>query len=346
MKITNEYFGKTGIEKGIQLYTLTNSNGMIVRVTNYGATITSIVTPDKLGNFDDVVLGFDNIDDYITSNSPYMGVVCGRYANRIAKGKFSINGTDYTLAINNGPNALHGGIKGFDKVIWNAEIISHCDEAAVKLSYVSPDGEEGYPGNMQVTVTYILNNQNELLIKYTASTDKTTVVNLTNHSYFNLNGAKENVLKHLMLINANSITEVNDNSIPLGNYYDVTGTGFDLRAAKAIGTDIDKVGGYDHNYILNKPKADELTFAAKVTDPESGRVMEVQTTEPGVQFYSANYLDGSIKGKDGIVYQKHYGFCLETQHFPDSPNQAKFPSTLLKPGETYYQLTIYKFGVE
>lgn len=346
--VKQDFFDKTGVEKGIHLYTLTNSNGMVVKVTNYGAAITSIITPDKNGRFDDVVLGFDNVDDYLTNNGPYLGVICGRYANRIDKGKFSIDGNEYTLAINNGPNSLHGGLKGFDKVIWNSEIIHNCEEAAVKMSYLSPDGEEGYPGNVLVSVTYILNNQNELLIKYTATTDKKTIVNLTNHSYFNLNGCKSNILKHKIQINANYITQVTESSIPTGTYFDVNGTGFDLRAAKEIGTNIETVSpvGFDHNYILNKPKIDELTLASKVVDSDSGRVLEVHTTEPGVQFYTSYFLDGSIKGKNGITYNKYYGLCLETQHFPDSPNHVKFPTTILNVGETYYQLTIFKFGVE
>jgi aldose 1-epimerase len=346
MIIKKDFFGKTGKDKGVYLYTLENQNGMQVKITNFGAAVTSIVTQDKKGKAGHVVLGFDNLEQY-EAGHPYFGVICGRYANRIAKGKFQLDGITYSLPINNGPNSLHGGNKGYDKVIWNSEAIEKANEVGVKLTYFSPDMEEGYPGNMNIEVNYILNNDNELSILYSAKTDKKTVVNLTNHCYFNLAGCNKEIYEQVLYINADKITEVDSDSIPTGKILEVAGTGFDFRKPTKIGGQLKLVpGGIDHNYILNKTKAGELTLASKVYDPESGRTMETYTTEPGVQFYSANYVDGSNTGHDGVVYKKHFALCLETQHFPDSPNKPAFPSTVLNPGEVYTQKTIYKFGVE
>ncbi|MCL5070706.1 MAG: galactose mutarotase [Actinobacteria bacterium] len=346
MGIKKDFFGKSGKEKGVFLYTLENDNGIIIKITNFGAAVTTIITKDRIGKAGHVVLGFDNLEQY-EAGHPFFGVICGRYANRIAKGKFKLDGKEYILAINNAPNSLHGGNKGFDKVIWNSEPIEKSNEVGVKLSYFSPDMEEGYPGNMNVEVTYLLNNSNELTILYSATTEKKTVVNLTNHCYFNLAGCNKEIYNQVLYINADKITEVDNTSIPTGNIPDVAGTGFDFRKPTKIGDQLKLVpGGIDHNYVLNKPKQGELTLASKLYDPESGRTMETYTTEPGIQFYSGNYLDGSNMGHDGTVYKKHFALCLETQHYPDSPNHPDFPNTVLNPRETYTQKTIYKFGVE
>jgi aldose 1-epimerase len=347
MKISKDYFGKSGKDKGIFLYVLENNNGMVVKITNYGAAVTSILTNDKKGKSGQVVLGFDNLEQF-EGNHPFFGVICGRYANRIAKGKFQLDGQTYSLAINNAPNSLHGGNKGFDKVIWDSESIEkNKSEVGVKLAYMSKDMEEGYPGNMKVEVIYTLNNNNELAINYKATTDKKTVVNLTNHSYFNLAGCNKEIYNHILFIDADKITEVDSTSIPTGKLPEVAGTGFDFRKPTKIGDKINLVpGGFDHNFIINKSKAGEYKLASKLYEPESGRTMETYTTEPGVQFYSANYLDGTNTGHDGVVYKKHFAICLETQHFPDSPNHPSFPNTVLSPGETYTQKTVYKFGVE
>jgi aldose 1-epimerase len=340
MSIKKEPFGKTKDGTEVQLYTLSNEKGMQVKITNYGAIITAILTPDKQGKTGDVVLGFDNMDNGY--QSPYFGAAIGRYGNRIAKGKFTLDGQEYTLATNNGENHLHGGNVGFDKVVWAAEEVGG---NGLKLSYLSKDGEEGYPGNLTTTVTYTLTTDNELKIDYTATTDKATPVNLTNHSYFNLAaGAAADALQHVVTIHADRYTVVDASLIPTGELRPVAGSAMDFTKPVAIGARIDQVeGGYDHNYVLNgDPGA--MKLAATVFEPVSGRVMEVRTTEPGVQFYSGNFLNGKITGKGNTVYKKHYGFCLETQHFPDSPNQPSFPSTILRPGETF-KSTSYKFSV-
>jgi aldose 1-epimerase len=345
MKIKKEFFGKSGEQKGIYLFTLENDKGTQIKITNFGACVTSILTADKKGNFGDIVLGFDNIEQYEGDN-PYFGVTCGRYANRIGNAKFAINGKEYHVIANDGKNSLHGGLKGLHKVVWMAGPFENKDEVGVKLVYLSPDMDEGYPGNFLVEVNYILNNKNELIILYSATTDKATVLNLTNHSYFNLNCAKKEIYEHHLTINSEKVTAVDSGLIPTGVYNNVEGTGLDFRTSARIGDMIKKVeNGFDHNFVLHKNNISELSVAAKVVDPESGRIMEVYTTEPGIQFYSGNHLNG-VPGKYGLKYNKHYALCLETQHFPDSPNHKDFPTTLLQPGETYTQKTIYKFGIE
>jgi len=343
MKIKKEHFGKTNDGKNVDLFYLTNKNGTVVKITNYGGIITSIIVPDKNGKFDDIVLGFNTLNKYLKAH-PYFGAIIGRYANRISKAKFFLNGNEYKLATNNGKNHLHGGIKGFDKVLWKAKEIKKENEICLKLSYLSKDGEEGYPGNLSIIVTYSLTNNDELKIDYEAETDKATPINLTNHSYFNLKGAgKSDILSHVLTIYADKYTPVDKGLIPTGELKKVKGTPMDFLKPYAIGLRIKEVkGGYDHNFVLNHKKG-ILSPAARVYEPETGRVIEILTTQPGIQFYSGNFLNGTIKGKNGKQYNKHYGFCLETQHFPDSPNLPNFPSTILKPGEKYSQTTIYKF---
>jgi aldose 1-epimerase len=346
MKINKEFFGKSGKEKGVYLYTLTNDKGTEIKITNFGGIVTSIKTLDKQSKAEDIVLGFDNLEQY-EAGHPYFGAICGRYANRIGNAQFTINGEKYNMVANDGGNTLHGGTKGFDKVIWLSGTIENEKEVGVKLIYFSPNLEEGFPGNMSTEVTYLLNNSNELTILYSAITDKATFVNLTNHCYFNLNACKKEIYDQILTINSEKITEVNSTNIPTGKIENIRGTAFDYNKPTRIGDSITKMkNGYDHNYILNKQKPGELTLAAKVYDPESGRNMEVYTTEPAVQFYSANYLDGTLKGLIGVIYKKHFALCLETQHYPDSPNHPEFPTTLLKPGEIYTQKTICKFGIE
>lgn len=341
MGIKRESFGQTSEGANVDAFVLENANGVKVKVISYGATIVSVEAPDRDGNIADVVMGFDDMVGYQSADNPYFGACCGRYANRIAKGKFSLDGTEYTLALNNGPNALHGGLVGFDKRVWDAEIIGD----AVKMSIVSPDGEEGYPGTLKVELTYSLNDEGELRLDYSAETDKKTVLNLTNHSYFNL-AASGSVHDQVIQINADRYTVVDDDATPSGELRAVAGTEMDLLTPIAIGAKIDAVQGlgYDHNYCINQAAEGELTLAAEVVDPESGRTLECRTTEPGVQFYTANFVD-NVAGKGGTVYNKQEGFCLETQHYPDSPNQPEFPSTELAPEESYTQTTIYKFGV-
>lgn len=335
-----------GTVKGqeVFLFTLENSNGMVVKLTNYGGIVTSVMVPDKQGNSRDVVLGFDSLQGYLEGH-PYFGCIVGRYANRIAKGYFELEGNGYQLARNNGENHLHGGMEGLDKKVWQASEHPSEKEAGVRLEYLSPDGEENYPGNLKVTVVYSLTEDNELKITYTATTDQPTPVNLTHHGYFNLNGQGEgDILGHRLFIDADRYTAVNEHLIPTGILPEVEGTPMDFRLPKLIGKDFSQVaGGYDHNYVLNK--GDEFMVAARLESPESGITMEVLTTQPGMQFYSGNFLDGTLTGKKGKVYHQHYGLCLETQHFPDSPNQPGFPGTILEPGETFSQKTIYKFGV-
>jgi len=352
MKIEKQSFGKTEDGTAVDLYTLTNANGMEIQITNYGATVTSIVVPDKYGNMGDVVLGHDNLDGYV-EKSPYFGCIVGRYGNRIAKGKFTLNGKNYALATNNEPNHLHGGVKGFDKVVWTAKEIKGEDTVGLELTYLSKDGEEGYPGNLSVKVIYTLTNENALRIDYEATTDQPTVCNLTNHTYFNLKDAGASpILDHELMLDADNITPVDATLIPTGKLQPVAGTPFDFKTPTAIGARINaddeqiKFGlGYDHNFVLNGI-AGELRLAGKLMESSIGRVVEVWTTEPGIQFYSGNFLDGTIFGKNNTVYLYRHGLCLETQHYPDSPNQPNFPSTVLNPGEVYQTTTVYKFLVE
>lgn len=343
VSIMKSSFGKTG-NKDVYLFTLTNRHGITVKITNYGGIITEILMPGKDQKTGNIVLGYDNLQAYV-ANSPYFGAIVGRYANRIAKGEFTLDGVTYKLARNNGNNALHGGIKGFDKVVWDAAEYSDTAISRLTLKYLSPDREEGYPGNLTVVVTYTLNNHDELLMCVEAVSDKATPVNICNHSYFNLNGADSDILGHILMIPADEYTEVNDQLIPTGKLPEVKGSPMDFNTPTPIGKRIDMVkGGYDHNYVLRK-KPGEMSVAAVFSDPGSGRKVTIETTQPGIQFYSGNFLDGSCKGKGGKVYNKHYGFCLETQHFPDSPNQPGFPNTILKPGIPYIEKTTFRFSV-
>ena len=351
--ISHDPFGTAPDGTPVNIYTITNKNGMEARITNYGGILVSLRVPDKTGAFGDVVLGYDSLPDYIGS-SPYFGAIIGRYGNRIAKGKFTLDSKECALAINNGKNHLHGGIKGFDKVVWHAEENKRLGEQSVILTYLSKDGEEGYPGNLDAKVIYTVTDRNELKIRYFATTDMPTVVNLTHHSYFNLAGAGNgDILKHELMIDADTFTPVDSGLIPTGELRSVHGTPMDFTKPAEIGSRINakdeqlhRGGGYDHNFVLNKPKGAAMPFAARVTEKTTGRVMEVYTTEPGIQFYTGNFLDGKNTGKDGKAYKHRSGFCLETQHFPDSPNQPKFPSTILRPGMTYTSTTVYKFSVK
>ena len=348
-KVTKENFGKTSEGQNVDIYTLTNRRGAEVKITNYGGIITSLKVPDRQGKRDDIVLGFDNLDAYL-KGSPYFGAIIGRYANRIAKGRFTLNGHQYTLAVNNGENHLHGGIKGFDKVVWTARPLKVPNGAALRLTYLSKDAEEGYPGNLSVRVIYTLTNVNELKIEYWATTDKDTVINLTSHSYFNLAGQGiGDILNHQLLINARRFTATDAGSIPTGELKSVKGTPFDFTSAFRIGERINDddqqlkfAKGYDHNFVLNG-RMGTLRQTAVVYEPTSGRSMEIWTTEPGIQFYTGNFLDGTLTGKDGKVYQQRYGFCLETQHFPDSPNHPSFPTAVLRRGQQYHTITIHRF---
>ncbi len=337
-------FGKTNEGTPVDLYTLTNAHGMKAKIISYGTIITELWAPDRNGKLDDVVLGFDNLNDYLKDH-PFFGAIAGRVANRIARGRFSLDGKEYQLATNNGPNALHGGIKGFDKAVWKAEVSPRGDE--VKFSYVSKDGEEGYPGNLTAHVSYQLTDKNELKIHYEATTDKATPVNLTNHSYFNLQGVTpDDILNHELMIAADKFTPTDDTLIPTGELKPVKGTPFDFTTPMPIGSRIDQVkGGYDVNYVL-RGGGKSLALAVRAHEPKTGRVMEMYTTEPGVQFYTGNFLDGTLKGIGGVTYQKHHGFCLEAQHFPDSVNHPNFPSVILRPGQTYTQTTVYKFSAK
>jgi len=346
--MTLEPFGTTPDGEAVQLITLTNAKGVEMRVMTYGAIIVSLKVPDKSGALGDVMLGYDSLAGYVKS-SPYFGAVVGRYGNRIAKGKFTLDGKTYTLAVNNGPNALHGGIKGFDKVVWSADTSHAADGQCIRLHYTSKNGEEGYPGTLRIMVTYTLTDSNEVQIAYEATTDKATPVNLTQHSYFNLAGTGD-ILGHQLTINADSMTPVDSTLIPTGELMPVKGTPFDFTAPHAIGERINadhpqiKYGlGYDHNFVLNR-RDTGLVVAAVLTEPTTGRTLEVRTTEPGMQFYSGNFLDGTLMGKGGTVYKHRTGMCLETQHYPDSPNHPSFPSTILKPGETYRSRTVWTFG--
>lgn len=350
MNLQQQKFGTLPEGTQVDLYTLENDHGVVATITTYGGIVVSLMVPDQHGKFDDVVLGFETLDGYLAGH-PYFGAIIGRYGNRIAKGKFVLNGLEYTLAQNERENHLHGGLKAFDKVIWQSSEFKNDDGVGLKLTYLSKDGEEGYPGNLDVTVIYTLTNNNALKIEYSAASDKDTVVNLTHHSYFNLLGAMsgKDILEHEMMLNADCFTPVNQELIPTGELQSVKGTPMDFTQPIAIGTRLHDeyeqlaiAGGYDHNWVLNR-QDDSSILAARVYESATGRVMEVHTTEPGIQFYTGNFLDGSITGKGNVVYQKHAGFCLETQHFPDSPNQPAFPSTVLKPGEKYTQTTVYTF---
>lgn len=351
-EVKKDFFGVTPKGDSVFSYTFSNDNGMQLTVINYGGIIQSLMVPDKTGELTDVVLGFDSLDKYRTE-SPYFGALIGRYGNRIAKGTFTLNDSTYHLFINDGPNSLHGGKVGFDKKIWDITPFHTDSTSGVKLHYLSPDGEEGYPGNLDVNVTYTLNNNNELRIDYAATTDKPTILNLTNHSYFNLRGGKDSINNYLLMINADHFLPVDSTLIPTGELRPVAGTPMDFRKPTAIGARINNDykqlklahGGYDHCWVLNT-QGDLSQEAISVYDPETGRFMQVYTTQPGVQFYSGNFLDGSITGKNDITYPKHSALALETEHFPDSPNQPSFPSTVLKPGDTFHSTTIYKFSVK
>jgi len=351
MKINKEQFGEID-GKIIDIYTLTNRNGAEIKITTYGGIVTSFKLPDRNGNLADVVLGYDNLADYLKMN-PYFGSTIGRYGNRIGQAKFILDNQEYNLAQNDGPNNLHGGVKGFDKVIWDAEPVTGNESVSLKLHYLSKDGEEGFPGNLDVLVIYTLTNENALQIDYSASTDKATVVNLTHHTYWNFAGeGSGDILNHELTLNAETFTPVDSGLIPTGEIIPVEGTPMDFRTATAIGKNIDAdyeqlkiAGGYDHNWVLNKAEMNQLTLAAKVYEPSSGRTMEIYTTEPGIQFYSGNFLDGRIIGKNGHKYNFRNGFCLETQHYPDSPNKPDFPSVVLRPGEIYKTTTIHRFSI-
>ena len=337
-------YGMIGADSVFQ-YTLTNKNGMVVKILNYGGTVTDIITPDKNGKMGNVVLGYDSLAGYLQTGNPYFGCLVGRYGNRIANAKFTLDGKEYTLAANNGQNTLHGGLKGLDKVIWTVKSFNNL---GLLLSYSSKDGEEGYPGNLSVDVMYSLSDDNGLKIEYAAVTDKATPVNLTNHCYFNLSaGTDSTILDHELMLKADKYTPVNATLIPTGKIDDVKGTPMDFTTSKKIGRDIANVaGGYDHNWVLNKSDND-LELIASVYHAGSGRNMEVFTTQPGIQFYTGNFLDGTLKNtRAGMKYIKHAGLCLETQHFPDSPNQPSFPNTILKPGETFHETTVYKFSIK
>src|SRR5688572_13796061 len=349
--ITKVPFGKLPDGQEVSLYTLKNKNGVEMQVINYGAIITSLKTPDKNGVFEDIVLGYDSLSHYLKA-TPYFGAIVGRYGNRIAKGKFTLDGTTYSLAQNNNGQHLHGGLKGFDKVFWNIEEYSSPEGPALKLSYLSKDMEEGYPGNLQTEVIYILTDNNELKIDYKASTDKKTVVNLTQHTYFNLTGnCKRDILEHQLTLVSDKFVPVDKVLIPTKELKDVAGTPFDFRTATAIGSRIKEKDaqleaglGYDHCWVLSSP--DSVKLAGSVYEPTTGRFVEVFTTEPAIQFYCGNFLDGTLTGKGGVVYKHRYGLCLETEHYPDSPNRADFPSTELKPGDTYTTQTVYRFSTK
>jgi len=351
MAIIQNSFGKTATGTEVSIFTLTNANGIEARITNYGGVVVSLLAPDRNGNRADVVLGYATLDEYL-KETPYFGCLVGRYGNRIADARFSLDGVDYTLAKNDGENSLHGGDVGFDKVVWDASSAETADGSALTLTYLSADGEEGYPGNLSLKAVYTLTSQNGLRLDYTATTDQATVLSLTQHSYFNLAGQGEgDILGHEIMIDADRITPVDGTLIPTGELRSVKGTALDFTVphviGERIGDDDEQLGlggGYDHNWILNSGGGD-LALAAQVHEPTSGRILEVFTTEPAIQFYSGNFLDGTLTGKEGKVYQYRYGFCLEPQHYPDSPNQPDFPSTVLRPGETYTNTIEYRLSV-
>jgi aldose 1-epimerase len=345
-------FGTTPDGQAVDMYTMSNAQGMEVRAITYGGIITSILVPDKNGKFEDVALGFDSLEGYL-KNPPFFGAIIGRYGNRIGKGRFTLEGKTYALAINNRPNHLHGGLRGFDKVVWKAESFKKEDAVGVIFTHTSPDGDEGYPGTLSLKVTYTLTPRNEIEVDYEAATDKATPLNMTQHTYFNLAGdGSRDVLDHRMTIHASRYTPVDSTLIPTGELAGVEGTPFDFRMGTAIGariaakdTQIEYGKGYDHNFVLDRT-GDGLVPAAHVEEPTTGRVLDVSTTEPGMQFYTGNFLDGTLTGKAGHVYKQRMGFCLETQHFPDSPNKPDFPSTILHPGETYRSKTVFALSVK
>lgn len=348
-QISRRPFGTAPDGAPVDLYTLRNANGAEARICNYGGLVISLKVPDRNGKLGDVVLGYDHLADYI-KDTPYFGALIGRYGNRIAKGQFTLDGRQYTLATNNYPNALHGGVRGFDKVVWHASVLANPDGPSLKLRYLSHDGEEGYPGNLAVTVVYTLTQDNALKVEYTATTDMDTVINLTQHSYFNLAG-KGTILNHVVMIPADKFTPVDSTLIPTGELKPVDGTPFDFRTPTPIGARINEddeqlkfAKGYDQNWVINKPLG-QMGLMARVYEPTTGRVLEVYSTEPGLQFYTGNFLDGTLTGKGGWVYQFRDGFCMESQHYPDSPNHPQFPSVVLKPGETYHNTIIFKFSV-
>jgi len=348
MSITQQPYGKLPDGTEIEQYTLTNGKNLTVKVITYGAMITAVEVPDRDGKVENITLFRDSLEDY-RAGHPYFGCAVGRYANRIAKGKFALDGTEYTLATNIGPNHLHGGDKGFDKHVWKAMPMPIEEAGFVGMTFqlVSPDGDEGYPGTLTATVSYIVNFEGDLIMEYTAKTDKPTVVNLTNHAYWNLAGAGSgDVLKHKLMLNADRYLPVDETLIPLGPLAPVKGTPMDFTTPEMIGARIDRVeGGYDHCYVLNKEEGKGPTLAASVTEPASGRVMEIYTTQPAIQLYTGNFLDGTITA-GGVAYQKHYAFCLETQHYPDSPNRPEYPTTVLRPGQTYKHTTVHKFRLQ
>jgi len=349
--VTKAAFGTTPDGESVDVYTMTNPQGMEVRAITYGGIITVLRVPDRDGRIDDVALGFDNLEGYL-KNPPFFGAIIGRYGNRIARGRFTLDGKTYTLATNNGPNHLHGGVKGFDKVVWQAESFKKDDGVGVTFTHRSPDGDQGYPGNLSLRVTYTVTARNELEVEYEATTDQATPLNLTQHTYFNLAGeGSRDVLDHMLTIHASRYTPVDATLIPSGGVATVEGTPFDFRMPTAIGSRIAandaqiRFGnGYDHNFVIDRT-ADGLVPAAHVMEPMTGRVLDVSTTEPGMQFYTGNFLDGTLMGKRGHTYKQRTGFCLETQHFPDSPNKPSFPSTILRPGETYRSKTVFAFSV-
>jgi aldose 1-epimerase len=350
--ITKADFGKTSEGQAVEIYTLHNSKGAEARIMTYGGIVQSLSMPDKNGKFADVVLGYDNLQGYI-DKTPYFGALIGRYGNRIGGAKFTLEGNTYTLATNNGPNTLHGGLKGFDKVVWTAKPSVGIRGPQLVLAYFSKDGEEGFPGNLEVTAIYTLTEDNELKLEFAATTDRPTVVNLTHHSYFNLAGqGNGDILGHIVYINSDKTTPVDSGLITTGEFKSVDGTPFDFRKPAAIGARINDPDtvlqygpGYDHNWVVNKPLG-QFGLQARVVEPTSGRVMEVWSDEPGLQFYAGNFLDGTLKGKGGVAYQIHTGFCMEPQHYPDSPNKANFPSVELKPGQTFHNTIVYKFSAE
>ena len=350
LKIDKIQFGETMDGTGVDQFILSNNNGMEVRIITYGGIITSWTAPDKNGDYKDIVLGYNTLAEY-EAETPYFGALIGRYGNRIAKGKFSLGNQEYTLAVNNGVNHLHGGLKGFDKVVWDAKTIVSDSTVSLELSYLSKDMEEGYPGNLETKVTYTLNNKDELSVNYEATTDKPTIVNLTQHSYFNLTADfNQDILGHELVINADSFLPVDNTLIPTGEFRDVTGTPFDFKTSKAIGIHIDNENiqlknglGYDHCWVLNDQNTG-VRFVASAYEPVSGRLLEVFSDEPGIQFYSGNFLDGTLPSKNKGMYQHRTGFCLETQHYPDSPNQKNFPSVRLNPGEKYNSKTVFRLS--
>lgn len=346
MDVDVKAMGKTADGIQVDVYTLTNIHGLKARIMTYGATLIGMETPDRQGRPANITLHLETLDDYLAGH-PFFGSVAGRYANRIAAGRFTLDGQQYALPINNGANHLHGGPRGFDKAVWKARAQQDEGSASVELVHVSPDGDAGYPGKLTAKVVYSLTRDDRLVMDYTATTDKPTVVNLTNHAYWNLGGIhRGDVLGHVLMIRASRYLPVDDGLIPTGELAPVAGTPMDFNQARPIGQHLAQVkGGYDHCYVLDKAPGEELSLAARVEDSQSGRWMEIYTTQPGIQFYTGNFLDGS-KRAEGVAYTKHYGFCLETEHFPDSPNRPEFPSTVLRPGQTYRETTIHKFGVK